>query len=142
MLMDPREFWSGLDQQSRLLAISVGASIVFHAVLLTLHFRFPDSFDWKAANQPLEVMLVNSKSREKSDHARALAQSNLDGGGNTADRRHASSPLPVTNPREPGRRTRSCRPLARDARAAGEDRPADARVSATAAQAVHRRQHA
>jgi len=103
MLMDPREFWSGLDRQGRILAASIGVSLVLHAVLLTLHFRFPDSLDWKSANQPLEVMLVNSKSRDKPENARALAQANLDGGGNTADRRRASSPLPVTNPREPGR---------------------------------------
>jgi len=101
--MDPREFWGGLDRQSRILAVSVGVSIVLHAVLLTLHFRFPDSLDWKSATQPLEVMLVNSKSREKPENAKALAQANLDGGGNTADRRRASSPLPVTNPRDPGR---------------------------------------
>ncbi|MGH8766348.1 MAG: energy transducer TonB [Burkholderiales bacterium] len=103
MLMDPREFWNGLDRQSRLLALSVGVSIFIHAVLLTLHFRFPDSLDWKAESQPLEVMLVNSKSREKPDRAKALAQANLDGGGNTAERRHASSPLPVTRPHDPGR---------------------------------------
>src|SRR6185369_689607 len=91
------------DRQGRILAASIGVSLVLHAVLLTLHFRFPDSLDWKSANQPLEVMLVNSKSRDKPENARALAQANLDGGGNTADRRRASSPLPVTNPREPGR---------------------------------------
>jgi len=101
--MDPREYWRGLDPQSRLLTASIGASVLLHAILLTLHFRFPDSLDWKSATQPLEVMLVNAKSREKPDNARALAQSNLDGGGNTAERRHASSPLPVTNPRDPGR---------------------------------------
>ena len=101
--MDPREYWSGLDRQSRIMAISVGASLLLHAVLLTIHFRFPDSLNWKQVNQPLEVMLVNSKSREKPERARALAQSNLDGGGNTAERTRATSPLPVTSPREPGR---------------------------------------
>jgi len=103
MLMDPREYWSGLDRQSRLLAISVAASILFHAILLTLHFRSPDSLSWKSTSQPLEVVLVNAKSREKPERAKALAQSNLDGGGNTSERMRASSPLPVTNPRDPGR---------------------------------------
>ena len=103
LLLDPREYWSGLDHQSRLLAASVGASILLHAILLSVHFRFPDTLRWKSANQPLEVILVNSKTREKAARAEALAQANLDGGGNTADRRRAKTPLPVTDPRNPGR---------------------------------------
>jgi protein TonB len=103
VLLDPREYWSGLDRQSRLLAVSIGASILLHAVLMTVHFRFPDALRWKSANQPLEVILVNAKTREKPSRAKALAQANLDGGGNTDDKLRAASPLPVTNPREPGR---------------------------------------
>lgn len=103
LLLDPREYWSGLDRQSRLLAVSVGASILLHAILLTVHFRFPEALRWKSANQPLEVILVNAKSRDKPSRAKALAQANLDGGGNTDARQRATSPLPVTNPRDPGR---------------------------------------
>ena len=103
LLLDPLEYWSGLDRQSRLLAISVGASLLLHALLLTIHFRYPDSLRWKSANQPLEVILVNSKTRDRPTLAEALAQANLDGGGNTAERRRAKTPLPVTNPRDPGR---------------------------------------
>jgi protein TonB len=103
LLLDPREYWSGLDRQSRLLAASVGASILLHAILLAVQFRFPDALRWKSANQPLEVILVNSKTREKPSRARALAQANLDGGGNTDARQRATSALPVTNPRDPGR---------------------------------------
>ena len=103
ILLDPREYWSGLDRQSRVLAISVGVSILLHAILLTVHFRFPEALRWKSANQPLEVILVNSKSREKPSRAKALAQANLDGGGNTEEKRRATSVAPVTNPRNPGR---------------------------------------
>ena len=103
LLFDPRDYWSGLDRNSRILAVSVASSIVLHAVLLSVHFRFPDALRWKSSTQPLEVILVNSKTHEKSERAKALAQANLDGGGNTAERRRATSPLPVTNPREPGR---------------------------------------
>ena len=103
LLLDPLEYWSGLDRQSRLLAISVGASLLLHAILLTIHFRFPDSLRWQSANQPLEVILVNAKTREKPSRAEALAQAHLDGGGNTDERRRAKTPLPVTQPREPGR---------------------------------------
>jgi periplasmic protein TonB len=103
LLLDPREYWSGLDRQSRVLAVSIGASILLHVVLMTIHFSFPDALHWKSAEQPLEVILVNAKTRDKPSRAKALAQSNLDGGGNTDEKRRASSPLPVTNPRDPGR---------------------------------------
>jgi len=103
LLLDPREYWSGLDRQSRLLAVSVGVSILLHAILLTVHFRFPEALRWKSTNQPLEVILVNAKTRDKPSRAKALAQANLDGGGNTDARQRATSPLPVTNPRDPGR---------------------------------------
>jgi len=103
ILLDPREYWSGLDRQSRVLAISVAVSIFLHAILLTIHFRFPDALRWKSASQPLEVILVNSKTREKPSRAKALAQANLDGGGNTDEKRRATSAAPVTNPRDPGR---------------------------------------
>lgn len=103
ILLDPQEYWSGLDRQSRLLAVSVGVSILLHAILLTVHFRYPDAMRWKPANQPLEVILVNAKTREKPSRAKALAQANLDGGGNTDAKQRASTPLPVTAPRDPGR---------------------------------------
>jgi periplasmic protein TonB len=103
LLLDPREYWSGLDRQARVLAVSIGVSILLHAVLMTIHFSFPDALHWKSAEQPLEVILVNAKTRDKPSRARALAQSNLDGGGNTDEKLRASSPLPVTNPRDPGR---------------------------------------
>ncbi len=44
--------------------------------------------------QPLHVVLVNSKSRSKPLKADALAQANLDGGGNTSDDRQAKTMLP------------------------------------------------
>lgn len=103
LLLDPLEYWSGLDRQSRVLAASVALSVVLHAVLLSVHFRFPDALRWKSANQPLEVILVNAKTRDKPSRAEALAQANLDGGGNVDKRSRAKTPLPVTDPRDPGR---------------------------------------
>ncbi len=103
LLLDPRDYWSGLDRQSRVLVTSVAVSILLHAILLTIHFRFPDAIRWKSDTQPLEVVLVNAKSRDKPERAKALAQANLDGGGNSDARLRATSPLPTTNPREPGR---------------------------------------
>jgi len=103
MLLDPREYWQGLDHQSRVLLVSVAVSILLHAILLTVHFRYPDAMRWNSASQPLEVVLVNSKTKEKPDRAKALAQANLDGGGNTDARQRATSALPTTNPKDPGR---------------------------------------
>jgi protein TonB len=85
------------------LLVSVAVSILLHAVLLTVHFRFPDAIRWKSDSQPLEVVLVNSKTRDKPVRAKALAQANLDGGGNSDARQRATSPLPTTNPKDPGR---------------------------------------
>jgi len=102
-LVDPQDYWSGLDRQSRVLVVSVTVSILLHAVLLTIHFRFPDAIRWKSDSQALEVVLVNSKTRDKPERARALAQANLDGGGNSDAKLRATSPLPTTNPRDPGR---------------------------------------
>lgn len=103
VLVDPQDYWSGLDRQSRVLVVSVAASILLHAILLTIHFRFPEAIRWKADSQALEVVLVNSKTRDKPERARALAQANLDGGGNSDARLRATSPLPTTNPKDPGR---------------------------------------
>ncbi|MSQ49374.1 MAG: TonB family protein [Betaproteobacteria bacterium] len=83
--------------------MSVAVSILLHAVLLTIQFRFPDALRWQSANQPLEVILVNAKTSDPPSRAKALAQANLDGGGNTDEKLRASSPAPVSNPRNPGR---------------------------------------
>jgi protein TonB len=96
-------FWDGLDRQSRVLYASVAASLLLHGVLISAHFTFPGELRWRSANQPLEVILVNAKSRQRPGRADALAQNNLEGGGETDQARRARSPLPVIDPRQPGR---------------------------------------
>ena len=96
------DVWAGMDRQSRRLAACVAVSLLFHALLLSIHFRFPDALKLAAA-QPLEVILVNARTKEKPVKAQALAQANLDGGGNTDQDRRAKTPLPVTKPRELGK---------------------------------------
>ncbi len=88
-----------MDRQSRLLSWSVGVSLVLHGLLLSLHFKFPDVLKF-SSTQPLEVILVNTKTRERPSKAQALAQANLDGGGNTDQDRRAKTPLPVTKATE------------------------------------------
>ena len=87
--------WARMDRQARLLSWCVGLSILLHAVLLSIHFRFPEALKF-SSTQPLEVIHVNAKTKEKPTSARALAQANLDGGGNTDQDRRAKTPLPVT----------------------------------------------
>src|SRR5882762_3998411 len=55
--------------------------------MLSVHFKFPAPLQWKAAGQPLEVVLVNAKTREKPSKADILAQANLDRGGNVDEQR-------------------------------------------------------
>ena len=77
--------------------VAVTVSVIFHAILLMgVSFKMPDPSRY--AQQPLEVTLVNASSQAKPLKADALAQANLDGGGNTDAKRRARSPLPV--PRE------------------------------------------
>ena len=92
-----------LDPRDRALATAVLASIVLHAVLLAVHFKFPGALRWQSANAPLEVVLVNAKTKERPSRASVLAQANLDRGGNVDEDRRAKSPLPVVEPRNPGR---------------------------------------
>jgi len=71
-------------------------SIVLHAFLLFgIALVLPDPRSALNFLQPLQVVLVNSKSKSKPVQADALAQYNLDGGGNTAEDRRAKSPLPA-----------------------------------------------
>ena len=79
------------------------ASLVIHGVALSLHFRLPDVLRWKAPNTTLEVVLVNSKTREAPTRPSVLAQANLDRGGNVDEDRRATTPLPVTEPRDAGK---------------------------------------
>jgi protein TonB len=75
------------------LQIALGVSFAVHAVLLTVRFIDPESFNRVFQDTPLEVILVNTKTHEKSDKARAIAQTSLAGGGDAAAG-HATSPLP------------------------------------------------
>ena len=132
LLLDPREFWNGLDRHGRVLTASVAASILLHAILLTVHFRFPEAMRWNSSSQPLEVVLVNAKTRDKPERAKTLAQSNLDGGGNTDAKLRATSPLPTTSPKEPGRDLASMQRRQRELEAQQQQLLAQARAARSA----------
>ncbi len=75
------------------LQLALGVSIAVHAALLTVRFVDPQTFNRLFEDTPLEVILVNAKTNDKPDKARAIAQANMAGGGDAA-RGRATSPLP------------------------------------------------
>ena len=75
------------------LQIALGVSVAVHAVLLTVRFVDPERFNRVFKDTPLEVILVNAKSNEKPDFAKAIAQASLAGGGDV-EKGRATSPLP------------------------------------------------
>ena len=78
------------------LSFSMVFSILLHAfILFGIALVMPNPRSVANFMQPLQVVLVNSKSKSRPTQADALAQHNLDGGGNTAEDRRAKSPLPT-----------------------------------------------
>ena len=78
------------------------ASVALHAVILSTQLVKVNPHLFEDVNQPIEVVLVNAKTREAPLNPDALAQANLAGGGNTDEDRRAKSPLPVTSDDEMG----------------------------------------
>ncbi len=71
-------------------------SVALHAfALFGIALVLPDPRSAAGFIQPLQVVLVNAKSKSRPAKADALAQANLDGGGNTPEDRQARSPLPA-----------------------------------------------
>ena len=75
------------------LQLALGASITVHALLLTVRFVDPETFNRVFQDTPLEVVLVNARTAERPDKAQAIAQASMAGGGDSAQGR-ATSPLP------------------------------------------------
>ncbi len=96
------EFMARMDSSSRVFTLAMATSVVLHAVLLSLHFKYPDATRLKNTPQMLEVVLVNSKTKSQPAKSEVQAQANLDGGGNTDQNRRASTPLPLLNETERG----------------------------------------
>ncbi len=87
--------WQPVLADNRRLWLAIAISLAVHGLLMTLHFSFPDAS--KAMREKaLDIILVNAKSAKKPTHAQALAQANLDGGGNTDENRRLKTPLPPT----------------------------------------------
>jgi protein TonB len=81
--------------------VAVAFSVLAHAALLAVRFVAPDAFKLQPADPGLEVILVNAKHAKAPLKADALAQANLDGGGQ-ADAGRSKSPLPDMRKQESG----------------------------------------
>ncbi len=79
--------------QNPTLSIAFGVSLAVHGALLAVRFVAPEAFRFQPTDPGLEVILVNAKHDKAPLKAQALAQANLDGGGNAEDGR-PKSPLP------------------------------------------------
>jgi protein TonB len=75
---------------------ALALSVLLHAVLLTIRFVDPEGLRRVFQETTLDVILVNAKSDDKPEKAKAqaIAQASLAGGGDAADKRIASTPLP------------------------------------------------
>ncbi len=86
----------------RVLALSIPmqsaavVSVALHLfILLGIGFTVFDPNRFAPPHNVMDVVLVNSKSQSRPTKADALAQANLDGGGNTDEARRAKTPLPA-----------------------------------------------
>src|SRR5512134_3851261 len=126
-----------LPRQDRVFGAALGLSFALHAAVLSMHFKFSEGVRWKQESAPLEVVLVNARTKPAPAKADTLAQANLNRGGTVEENRRAKTPLPVTEPRKPGkdlaeaqRRQRSLE--AQQAELLAQAREAQGRVPAAA----------
>jgi protein TonB len=75
------------------LHIALGVSLAVHAALLFVRIVNPEAFNRVFEDTPLEVILVNTRTKEMPVKAQAIAQAQMAGGGEAEEGR-ATSPLP------------------------------------------------
>lgn len=81
---------------------AVSVSLVVHAILLAAHFKYSDILPTRQVDKGLEVVLVNSRHAHAPKDAQVLAQTNLDGGGNSSTKARPSTPLPPQQQNQEG----------------------------------------
>ena len=82
--------------------IAIVMSLLLHSGLLVFRWADPQGFDRLMTQMPLDIILVNARSSAAApDKPQALAQANLQGGGDVAQGR-AQSPLPLSERSQSG----------------------------------------
>ena len=119
-----------LHGEDRVLGMALVVSVLVHAMALAMHFKVPEQLLRPQEEPRLEVVLVNAKTRERPSRPDVLAQANLDRGGNVDERRHRKTPLPVTEPRRPGKDLADAQRRVRELEARQQELLAQARESA------------
>lgn len=84
------------------LAVALAVSLALHGLLLAIHFHFPEFKLKRGSDKNLEVVLVNARHARAPDKADALAQANLDGGGESEHKVRPRTPLPPQDQRREG----------------------------------------
>jgi protein TonB len=84
------------------LAAAFAISLALHALVLITGFIMPPRQQPRERDRGLEVVLVNARHAHAPDKAQVLAQSNLDGGGNSEQDVRPKSPLPPQEARREG----------------------------------------
>jgi protein TonB len=87
--------------------VAMIASIAVHALAIVgVGFSLAGP-RWDEPHNIMDVVLVNAKSAAKPEKADALAQANLEGGGNTDQKLRARSPFPSVADKEPSQELRA-----------------------------------
>lgn len=84
------------NQRDMVFALALMASVAVHGITLSTQFIQINPRNFEDLTQPMDVVLVNAKTRDAPLKADVLAQVNLAGGGNVDDDRQAKSPLPAS----------------------------------------------
>jgi protein TonB len=92
----------GMTPAQRRLQLAFAASLLLHAIVLSVNFALPKYDAARDHDSKLEVVLVNARHAHAPEKAEVLAQSNLDGGGNSERKVRPKSPLPPQDTRRDG----------------------------------------
>ena len=83
-------------QRDMVFALALMASVAVHGITLSTQFIQINPRNFEDMTQPMDVVLVNAKTRDAPLKADVLAQVDLAGGGNVDDDRQAKTALPAS----------------------------------------------
>ncbi|MEW5769111.1 MAG: energy transducer TonB [Pseudomonadota bacterium] len=98
---EPYDPLTSADWDDRFTKAILVSAIVHTLFIFGLHFKEANPALFENRNPPIDVVLVNARSKERPLQADVLAQHNLDGGGTVAEERQATTPLPASQQDQP-----------------------------------------